>query len=161
MAAWPARCPRPPPGALLRQWALGGKPLAVSAVAAVQPSAFQGTANSTAHHISPPPFRPFRCLSCSAAKAVKDAFVAEDLQGPGKGLPSARAKFEAGRRCACWWWLLSRGSQGNAFHAGSQSRLPGCSWPAVMPACSLLHAPAPGGPAAPPALFSHARAARR
>ncbi len=26
----------------------------------------------------------------------------EDLSGPGKGLPSARAKFEAGRRWVLW-----------------------------------------------------------
>ncbi|KAI7842108.1 hypothetical protein COHA_004302 [Chlorella ohadii] len=33
----------------------------------------------------------------SATEAVNGAFVPEDLTGPGKGLPSARAKFEAGR----------------------------------------------------------------
>ncbi|PRW45716.1 seed maturation [Chlorella sorokiniana] len=35
--------------------------------------------------------------AASAAEAVKGAFAPEDLSGPGKGLPSARAKFEAGR----------------------------------------------------------------
>lgn len=85
--------------------------------------------------------------SCSAAEAVKDAFVAEDLQGPGKGLPSARAKFEAGRRCACYELLLRRGSQpletrsrlgcqaGSRAALGLQSCLPAlfCMLPEGLP----------------------------
>lgn len=44
------------------------------------------------------PLLPRTQLGCSVGEAVKEAITPEDLQGPGKGLPSARAKFEAQRR---------------------------------------------------------------